>query len=370
MLKIAKLFFISILVSTSFNINAAIDEDAQIVNLRKNCLEDGAEVPNCFISSSAVMDWIQNIRTVTKPLTINVGPGKHDYFKCVNTNKLSIKGSGPTQSFFSGLHASNCFDLNVQDVTVTNWFPSPIYWSGDGSSIWTNVQVIGSIYAWTETGCDQITKRPLHKWFASQLKSNSKTVYLSACSENWIFGSELVLTGADLNGVKNGVMVGAANGENTNPELHLYGGNLRVILQDDITYSDMTAVYAGRNGEVHIHGTGIDVVGNNINNNVTALRGEDGGMIHAAQSAFVMKTEGDGKIIRINNVDGISKIMAPYLWEKEILSKGNNFISDDGADRTTEIVCDTQSCSPHSYIYMSSCTTNGPWFDIATNSCR
>ncbi|VAW68052.1 hypothetical protein MNBD_GAMMA09-2390 [hydrothermal vent metagenome] len=358
----------SSLVFISNSVQAVVDNDASIVKLYKVCTVNNVEIPNCFTTSASLMSWIGNTRTVSTALTVEAGPGVHDFFRCSDTDKLSIVGAGPTQTSFQGLHASNCFDLNVQNITITNSFPAPIYWIGDGSSIWTNVQVLGDIYAWTETNCGLITKRPVHKWFSSQLWSKSKTVFLASCSENWIFGSELVLKGPSFNGVKNGIMVRAATGENTYPEVHLYGGNLRVILQDDEVYSGMNAVKAGRNGEVHIHGTGIDVIGNNLNNNVTAINAVDGGIVHAAQSAFVMKTTGNGKLIRISNI--ASKVMAPYLWESDILAKGSDFVSVNGADSTTETVCNNAVCIPHSLIYTDSCTANGPWYDISSNSCR
>ncbi|VAW78800.1 hypothetical protein MNBD_GAMMA12-3929 [hydrothermal vent metagenome] len=352
---------------------AIVDNDAQIIHLRKNCTENGTEVANCLTTSAEVMTWIEQSRTSTGPLTVQVGPGRHGFFRCVGLNNLSIKGSGPGQSFFSGLHPSNCFDLNVQDLTITDWFPAPIYWSGDGSSVWTNVHVKGGIYAWTETGCSKITKRPVHKWFSSQLWSKSKTVYLASCSENWIFGSELVLKGPGQSGILTGMIVRAANGENTFPEVHLYGGNLRVIADTTggtSTVTSLTGVYAANNGRVHIHGTGIDTIGNGDSNDIVALRALPGGMIHAAQSAFVMNTKGTGDIIRIKNQGGT--IMAPYLWEAQVLALGNKFKSQDGSDRTTEVACDatTSVCKPRSLIYMSSCASNGPWYDIAANACR
>lgn len=368
--SVLSVVFLFISLIFSINASAAVDNDAAIVKLRKDCTENGVTVPNCFVTYSSLNNWMTNTRNANAgALTIQVGPGTFDHFSCSNFDHLSVKGSGPNQTTFQGVNASNCFDLNMQDLTVSDWFPGPVYWSGDGSSTWTNVHLNGTNYAWTETNCGSTTSRPVHRWFASKLTSKSKTVYLAGCSENWFYGSELVLDGADFGGMKMGVMVRAANGDTTSkPEVHIYGSVLRTILAPGTSFSNMRAVYAGRNGEVHIHGTGIDVIGNDLDNDVTALYATDGGIIHATQTSYVMKTGTHGKRIRINNNGGVIK--APYLWETNVLDLGNNFASADGADRTTEIVCNGSACFPHGMIYTSACTGNGPWFDTVTNACR
>jgi len=352
------------------NANAVIDDDAQIVKLRLSCLENNQEITNCFTTSNALMDWISNTRTTNAGnLLVNVGPGSFGFFRCSNFNNLSVKGAGPTNTFISGLHASNCFDLNVQDVTITNTFPSPVYWSGDGSSTWTNVHLDGSIYGWTETNCASTTSRPVHRWFSSKINSSGKVIYLADCSENWFYGSELVLTGAPWSGFKNGFMVRASNGNETTsfPEIHIYGSVVRVILDAGVSFNAMRAFEVGTNGEVHIHGSGIDVIGNNLDNTVTAMYAHNGGKIHASASSFVMKTGSQGVKQRLSNNN--STIMAPYTWEPQILNT-TNFVSIDGQDMATEVICNGSNCSPHNMVYMSSCTTNGPWYDSFTKQCR
>lgn len=348
-------------------VHASIDNDAQIIALRATCTEDGQHVPNCFTSSSAVTDWMKYTRDpAAGPLTIQVGPGTFGHFQYRGINDVSIQGSGPGQTKIQGINVGNTFNFNVQDLTVLDWFPAPVYWAGDGTSVWTNVHLEGGIYAWTETGCKDTTSRPEHRWFSSRLIAKSKTVYEAACSENWFFGSELVLktTTSDTKGLNVGTHTGAAE---KMPEIHLYGGVLRVVIQPGISVSNTKGVLAGNNAQVHIHGTGIDIIGNDIANNITALHVNNGGFIHANQSSYVLKTPAPATITRISNNGGTIK--APYLWERSVLDLGHRLITQDGADRVSDIICEDNACMPHTLVYSAQCNVSGPWFDTVTGTC-
>jgi len=357
---------------------AAIDPAADIAYLRKDCREEGVRIANCVTNASAVMKWLSAKQpTVNSPATVEIGPGQFSPgFSCTGVSNFSLKGSGRGKTILGGgfgqvaFQARDCFNLHIQDLTITGGFPAPIYWLGGGSSTWVDVEILGGIYGWTETDCAGLTQRPVHHWFSSTIKSNLKVAYNASCSENWFYGTEFITTGPGFTGGIRGITAHKTT-DGLSPEVHVYGSVIRVIPDPGITFAapsgagdatGIVAVSAGRDAEVHIHGTGIDVIGNDIPNDVAALAVADGGIIHATQSAFVMKTPSQGKIYRIKNDGGTVK--APYLWEDEVLLK--NLVSDDGADRTTEIV----GGLPHPLVYTSVCTVNGPWFDTVTGQCR
>jgi len=357
---------------------AAIEPDADIAYLRKNCTEEGVRIANCVTKASAVMGWLGTRQpTSNSPATVEIGPGKFSPgFSCNGISNFSLKGSGRGKTVLGGgfgqlaFQARDCFNLHIQDLTITGGFPAPIYWLGGGSSTWVNVEILGGIYGWTEADCSGLTQKPVHHWFSSTIKANQKVAYNAMCSENWFYGSEFITTGSGFSGGIRGITAHKTT-DGLSPEVHIYGSVIRVIPDPGITFATpsgaadatgIVAVSAGRDAEVHIHGTGIDVIGNDIPNDIAALAVADGGIIHATQSAFVMKTPSPGKVYRIKNDGGIVK--APYLWENGVLLK--NLVSDDGADRTTEIV----GGMPHPMVYTSGCNINGPWFDTVTGQCR
>jgi hypothetical protein len=364
-------FLPALLLVTFFPISshAVIDDDTQSVHLREICTENSVEIPNCFTSSSTLTSWLNTTSTKTK-VSVEIGAGKFGYFNVgagLATKKISLNGSGPNVTSFDGMQFSGS-DVHVQDLTVNNSFPAPVYWHGSGKSTWENVHLDGGIYGWTET-CAGITEanRAVHYWHSSRITAIAKTAYQVGCSENWFFGTELSNKGV-LGGLSTALLAGGYNGqENTKPEAHFYGSVLRNTLSTGDTHTP-TVISANKNAVIHIHGTGIDVIGNELENDVIALHVSNGGMIHASQSSYVMKTDALAKATRIKNDGGTVK--APYLWEPEILNLGNNFVSVDGADSTTEIVCNGSNCGPHTMIYSNSCSVNGPWFDTTTNSCR
>ena len=373
--------------------NAAVDPAAAIVHMRKDCKEGGKEIANCVKGWNAIQ---KNRTEGLSNLTVKMGPGAFKTLRCNGVENLSIEGSGIHQTVLEGVlvqtNNKGCVNLEVRDLTVTDppgltQQPAPIYWQAEGSSTWTNVLIDGKgQYAWTET-CN-VTELSVHRWFNSTLKSGGKTVYEAACSENWFFGSELILTAQGITAQAHVIIVGAHNGDNVNkPEMHIYGGVLRLLIAPtvDLSFADegpvdyvASAVRASTNAEVHIHGTGIDVIGNEFGHDLSALETLYNGKIHASQSSFVMRngasapaTPGSsGTLTRIKNTGGTGTIRAPYTWEPEILGLGYKFASQDGQDMVTEMVCNNTVCEPHVLVYMGSCTSNGPWFDTATGACR
>ncbi len=356
---------------------AAIAPDADVAYLRKDCSEDGVAIPNCVTTAKEIMDWlIVRQPTAASPATVEIGPGQFSPgFSCNGVSNFSLKGSGRGKTIIGrsgqlAFQARNCFNVNVQHLTITGGFPAPVYWLESGSSNWLDVELRGALYGWSETACVGLTQRPVHRWFSSTIHATGKVAYNASCSENWFYGSEIIVEGNGAVGGIRGITTHGVDGGPA-PETHVYGSVIRVLPAPGASFntpsgsgdaSGMVAVTAGLNAEVHVHGTGIDVIGNDVPNDIAALAVADGGTIHAAQSAFVMDTPMPGKIYRIKNDGGTVK--APFLWESSVLLK--NLISESGADRTTEVI----DGLPHPMVYTPACTTNGPWLDTLTGQCR
>ena len=356
--------------------SAVINPQAPVVKLRTTCQEGAVTLDNCFTNMGTLISWVSGTRipTASSPLSVEIGPGTFSGFNLDGVGDISFRGSGPDKTTIGreaqgAINIVNSHRLNFQDLKVTGGFPAPVYWIGGGSSTWTNVHLAGGLYAWTETGCNATTGRAKHYWFSSRLTSNGKG-YLAACSENWFFGSEIAVEGPGLGGVK-GLLVFGQPSFGISPEAHLYGSTIRVKPSPGTFFSPPTAgnecsgvvaVCVGLNGKVHIHGTGIDVIGNELPNDVAALVVGDGGEIHANQSAFNMSTAAGGKVIRILNGGG--HVHAPYLWEHIPVAPLGSVTGADMAVVTTG----TSDGQPHLVIYSTNCASK--WYDAVDKACR
>ena len=436
-MKLSRFIILMLLLSTAslslatYAANENVDPNATVVKLRKSCKEGIETAPitlnNCFEafatisgnSLSGLQAWIDNRTT---PLVVEIGPGTFEGFGCMRQD-ISLKGSGPDQTtLLSGSGYAyaiigvgpNCSNFNVQDLTVKGigLYPA-IGWVGGGSSRWTNVTADGaSLPAWTDLSCSTIVSndlRPVHRWFASRLRGMART-HIAICSENWFYGSEIMATAGASPSTIAAFMVNASySGPATsaNPEIHVQGSVIRALATTGVAYltpgkgsgtgQGIMAVAAGKNADVHIHGTSVEVIGNNKTNDIAALASWEHGKIHANGAAYNLvascstaKTPVCGKTQRINK-DSTSDpvdIRAPYLWEPNktppvIAGSTTNvprsiLVSLDGSDVAIETDCAAGGCGtvsnePHVLIFRATCTgTNGPWWDSTRrpNACR
>jgi hypothetical protein len=352
-----------------------------IIFVRKDC---GTQT-NCATTMKEATSWIAITRlpTAARPVKVDIGPGKFGIdgdggVAC--TSYTSWNGAGPEQTILaSGMSASSCTRFHVSSLKITGGFPAPVYWRGGGDSTWTNVHLDGSLYGWTETACDATTGRAKHQWFGSRISSKNKG-YLTSCSENWFWGTELAVTGADNPRV---VIALYQPSFGVSPEFHFYGSNLKLVLPDGAVTAEPSengectgAVVVCSNGpgaSVHIHGTGIDIVGNTLPNKVVALAADNGGEIHANGATYNLSTGSGGTIQRVLKgvVGSGGHIHAPYMWETHpdapfASPPGVTFKSKTGYD--TAIVTSTLDGRPHMVIYDSTCTSG--WWDTVTLNCR
>lgn len=356
-----------------------------IVYLRIDC----GTLANCATTIPEVQSWMDTYKrpSVLTPLAIEIGPGGFvGSFTCTGYSNLSIKGSGPAITIIHGRFIENfvikgidCFNLNVQDLTLSDNYGggllTGVYWNGKGSSTWTNVHIdpVGT-YAWTETLCPlNAIDAPVHYWFASRLQAH-RTAYLAQCSKNWFFGSQLVALG----GMPN--LLEVFELYNTSPypaEVHVYGSNIQLKLDDGVSYTtpsiDSTgnilgavAIKTASGAIVDIHGTGIDIIGNQLPNGVAALGAAGGGVIRASGAAYNLSTGTGGVITRIlKDTNPATRVDAPYLWEEHPTPP--NITSVTGADAAV-VTSGTSDGHSHLVIYDSACASK--WYDSVAKVCR
>jgi hypothetical protein len=365
-------------------VSAAIDADAQVVKVRakksdgsSGCVENGVELNNCFASTGAAATWIMNTRkpTATTPLIVEIGPGNYKglTLECDATwgGHTTFRGAGMNQTVFDSMswgtmRFDSCTKLHFSDLTVKNTVYGGISWNGGGESTWTNVQVQGAGQGWYSDYCGQV--RGSHYWFSSRITSvalvgfnGRANAYFERCDESWFFGSEITTTvQAGAHPASGGVVNAAGQGI-----IHVYGSVLRAFIDGPTTGLGVAAARSGEletGGEIHIHGTGIDVT-SSIGANIIALYASNGGTIHADASAYNMST--GGTITRImKDANPATHVHAPYHWQH---IPNSPLVSVTGADMTTETI----GTDINMLVYNSQCTGGGgPWYNVALRTCR
>lgn len=341
-----------------------------IIYVRSDC----GSMQNCGNSLLDAKNWVDSYKNPdqSNPLLIEIGPGTFNkYFSCNNHSNITIKGSGVGTTILTGgtqlgaaIRGSNCYNFSVQDLEIKTELGSAIIWNGEGSSNWTNVKASNAgIYAWTESegaGCP--TNQAVHRWFSSTLTGTTKT-YEARCSDNWFFGSQLSVISTSGN-----AKVIVAQSLSGQPKFHIYGSNITVKADEgydasplDSSGNGIMAVESSSNGEVHIHGTGIDVFGNGSSNTIAALV-STGGHIHADQTAYNLTGNGN-PVARLVNFYSNHHIHAPYLWPAHDTPPAITSIT--GAD--TAVLLDQNTGLPSLIIYNSACSNK--WSYVVSGSC-
>jgi hypothetical protein len=364
---------------TSFDVAAAIDPAAPVVLLRTSCNDGaGGTLNNCFDNSGDLLGWIFGIRnpSATLPLLVEIGPGTFEGMGCTGPNRghITFRGSGRDNTVLTspyGFTGENCDALAFEDMTISGTLIG-VAWFKGGSSNWANVEIRGVYRAWYDaidnTGQKCTNEQGTHKFFSSTIRLDVPNgiggdvhAIFNKCGKNWLWGSEIVAEG--MTGLPLGILsLGAGN------ETHVYGGNIRVMPDASAPIGTLIAIRSGNSAQVHVHGTGIDVIANNAST-VTALDAYSSGEIHASETAYVLKAGTGGLVNRISNGNG--HIHAPYQWQHvpDPITVPN-FTSKDGADQATVMV----DGYPHSAIYSTKCATDtgntAKWYDTVDKICR
>jgi len=366
-----------------------INPDATVIQLRKDC----ETLDDCFTTMSEMLVWTWNTRnpSSSSPLLINVGPGVFGGFSCNNGGYITLRGSGRDVTIISdsvAIKAVNCTEINFHDFTATNTAaPAAITWDGGGNSNWNNINVDAKNYGWLEAQNLCASERGQHYWFDSRIKVSRKggfptysVGYVALCDESWFIGSEVSAI-ADVHPAPSSrVLAVEAIG---NGIIHVYGSVLRVTADNGATvqpagfsasgsHQGMMAAFSGDGAEIHIHGTGIDVLSNEANS-IAALIANDG-RIHANETGYNVTTTGSGTISRIIKGSTSTDVSAPFQWKTQ--SSPPTIISLSGFDTFIETDCNSDgNCDgggtdTHIMIYNENCNTSGAWFNSTLGVCR
>ena len=356
---------------------AQVDPSATVVTVQGDCAIGNQAIENCFSSLSDLSVWLGDVRKPNEqsPLAVEIYPGLFQDTVSIQCNPadgytgyISFNGAGNGQTILKGnmysapLHVDSCTGLSFSHLTIQGDFYGGVLWDGGGFSRWNDVDVIGVARAWYENRCG--SERGNHYWFGSRVQATAAftlaNTYRATCDESWFFGSELtaiVPSGASGNG---GVLTATEQGI-----IHAYGSVLRLLVDGP---GNIPAIRVGAigepsasvtGGEVHLHGTGIDVI-SETGRNVVAMNASAHGMIHANASAYNLRTT--GSVTRIVNTGG--HVSAPYQWDSA--AEAPEITSVTGSD--IAVVTNTPDGQPHLVVYSSQCGSG--WYDIVEAACR
>lgn len=349
-----------------------IEDTAERIELRKNCTVNGKDLDNCFTNTLALTDWLgTRSPNETSPLFVDVGPGLFEtmILDCTGNafSHITVRGSGRGVSTFFGNFSGisvvgGCKEMSFENLTAKG--AVGVFWFNDGNSTWLNVEMDGAAYGWYDAidGSGSPCNNPgRHNIFSSTVTATEDGIaFRNACGKVWLFGSEITTNiASDVVPVQNGIgaikSVGAAN------ELHVYGGNIRVINESATANSNTEVVYATDGASVHIHGTGVDA--SNVSaSSVVVLSADSGATIHANVTAYNIDAGVGGSIERIKNVGG--HVSSPFIWN--VAAQPPVISSVTGADMV--VVTDTDDAQPHLLIYSNNCVSK--WYDTVNKVCH
>jgi len=390
MYKIIKFVIISMVVFTSsVSINTVLANN-DIVLLRKDCSNVNPS-QQCFTDIEDVETWLWATRqpapSSASPVTVSIAPGTYiGTVDCTDNGYVSFIGSGVKKTILKGranaIVGNNCNEITFQDMTISNGGNYPINWMNGGSSRWINVDVIGPNRAWhDEAGSQGCPANPVHYWYNSRLSANGLdgVVYESDCGESWFYGSELTFIGGGIQVGSVAVSQGTIIAADESAVIRVFGSVLRGIIEEgkQAFGSSVKGVVLKGDSNFHMHGGIISInQSTGVGINVDALVNHGSGIIHTPETAFSLKAGSGGAVSRIINT-GTGSVKSPFQWPANVELPSVN--SQTGSDIFIETDCDaTGVCTgvpivqqqPHMMIFSSNCTANGPWFDIATNTCR
>lgn len=397
-----KILFLICTTAFTLQSKAAINSpatDASIVELRISCLDTTNEIPNCFDNTSDLENWMNNIRT-SSSLLVNIGPGTFiktnastagsvAVLSC-RSNNITLKGAGTQHTILKADAANNlaitagisidsgCNNFSAQDLTASGWIQGAIVTNLSSHTSWKNILMEGGTYGWLEpatTSCPSMIGK--HTWHSSRIVGlgtafGGSITYNAMCAESWFFATEI--TALNINNPPSSNNDSSFALEARNAEVHLYGSNARLIVNSGVDVDGATLIRAVNNGNVHIHGSGLDII-HDGSGAVSYLEADASSRIHASSNGFSVHNAGTGQVARFA---GTGTIEAPYQWGQNTVPPA--ITSRNGADTYVETDCQNfGDCSsggnfPHLMIYRTECSGNsinqGPWYDTVTNACR
>lgn len=383
---------------------AVVLQNADVVYVKKNC----TSIDNCFQTTGELTEWAWGTSTgvnhrIPKPnansrLLVNIDSGVFGQIKCNNLDLntkmgfTTFSGTGKGSTFLTEdtkpvtININNCTELKFSHMTIEHtsnaMINKSIVWTGDGNSVWDNVEVINTSrnpnstnYAWYDLKCDASKEGNTHFWFGSTIKAaarNGTRAYKSNCGETWFYGG-LIETYFDSNSLSPVAVVGI---ETVRGDVRVFGSTLRVYIPPEGILSDISGLSAfvgvSNSGTFHMHGGIISVDASLIAGSfdVVGLISQNGVGAHTPGTAFTVKPPISGKSIRAIGATAKS----PFLWPPGSNLPVNQSIT--GADIFIETDCDAQGycegdgLQSHMMIYNDTECVIEKWFDTRVNKCR
>jgi hypothetical protein len=381
-------------------------ETAHVV-LVKDCTDAGWDSGDvgtkCFESVSSLQDYIWGssgiLPTASNPLTVDVGPGEfagqidcsygegHVTFRGAGRDRSIIKKSGTylqiAVNVSGGCNALAFEDISIVAESTDNSLGYAVFWTGGGSSSWTDVNITADGSPWYDHACGgDGTDAPLgkHTFWGSNLAGGTLG-FFAECDETWFYGGEIAALAA-LKGSWTNKLTGVSVSHRG--EVHLNGAAVRVNTTG-VSSGSGTAygVQAGPSGntlsvpdgygEFHSHGSLISVKVSNLSSvaAVGILLDDDDAAgdarAHGHETAYVVSGNSSSRRLK-----GSGDFETPFQWEPST-SPPSAAGEIDGQDSYVETDCNSSGCSsgnsPHLMVYDPDCSTT-PWFDTVNGACR
>lgn len=385
--------------SLSFPALATVDDDAEIILVRKDC----GTLDNCFETIADALSWTWGTRepSASSPLLWDVGPGTwNEQWSCENNGYVTVRGAGREQTIIEAntigaVSVDDCeqlefIDIGIHGNTVT------VFWEDDGSSTWTNVDIVGTdggseSLVWADDFCDG-SFQAQHYFFGSRIilrdvdgTGYSPAAWYGNCSDTWFYGGEIL---AEWNENKTGGVVYLLN-LSTNTRFQAFGTALRGVVTDTPTSTSgiLTAVsISGTSGVptsmFHMHGGIISLLTNPSHSvSVAGLSVGSYAVAHTPGTAFNLRP-GSSSLAYRTSTSGSGAVDSPFLWQSGSTppvagGETNVLASTNGEDMFVETDCDGDGdCDgagnqAHLMVYNpDECGSSEPWFDTVTGRCR
>jgi hypothetical protein len=376
----------------------------EIAFLREDC---GSLSP-CYTTSSALLSWLWGTRnpTANDPVTVDIGPGTFGPLSCQDDGHVTFRGAGRSHTVIESTGSTpavsldDCDGVDFQDLKVKG-NEIAFDWLGAGKTTITDVHVVagGSTtrsYGWIDNTCGAGAEI---YWYGVRMdvEATAPTTWgdlnsglYAFCAEHWVFGSEITVSGSANTPSQARILSVYVPGG----DVRLFGSVVRAqsagatsttwvgqtITGGAALFPGFAGVWVGANGNAHVHGGLIRADASTSTGNQNAYgvytfqaTGFLTGFAHVVETAFVVSASGSGTATRLNSV-GTSVIESPYQWPAGAAPPA--IASAHGADQFVETDCDgsgdcdAAGTETHLMIYNTSCTADGPWFDVVTGVCR
>lgn len=379
-----------------------VASDADVVHLRSDCVG----VSDCFTTTAALTTWLWDSGRSPEPtsgdrVAVHVGPGTFGPLECEGTiaapkGWVSIKGSGRQTTVFrrsqsevgllsacaGAIDIRHCDGLDFDNLAARG--DTGVLWAGSGVGNWSDVDMIGqrvndcsqASLGWYDVP-DGASARSLHYIWNGRIEARGTSGllnygYSTHFAETWIYGTDIVAKPTtDLSGTDNYALFMTGNAD-----VRLFGGSVRSDVGAAVNSTFPPAFFQGglvavenRGGVFHMHGGIIraSASASNVDVDTWGVRASAGGFVHTPATAYTVEPGQSGTASRAA-AKGSASVLAPFLnpaGATPPVAVGLN-----GSDLFVDTDAGAQGGESHLMVSDSSCSSGGPWRDMATGNCR